>query len=267
MYRNLMGVVGLTILWSGCAKAGPVDIGSLSGFAVFAGATITDTGTSIVTGDVGLSPGSAITGFALGAITGVVHVNDNATLQAVTDWGTAATAIKALPCSVQLTGQDLGGMTLTAGVYCFTSSAQLTGKLTLTAGADPAAQFIFKIGSALTTTSNAAIVFTGGASVDQLLWLTGTSTTLGTGTQFAGSILADASISLNTGASLIGGRALAHTGAVTLDGNRIAVPAIPDAVPEPAAWALMMTGFACTGLRFRRRRAESTIALGRSLCC
>lgn len=269
MYRTLAGIVSWTVMWSSSVNAGPVDIGSLSGFALFGGAAISDTGTSRVTGDVGISPGSAVSGFLPGAITGALHFNDGATLKALSDWDSAAAQLDALPCGTQLTGQDLGGMTLSAGVYCFASSAQLTGTLTLAAGPDPAAQFVFKIGTALTTASNAAVVFSGNASGNRLFWQAGTSATLGTGTHFAGNILADASVGLDSGATLIDGRALARIGAVTLDDNRIAIPvAVPDAVPEPAAWSLMTAGFGFAGMHIRRRRGlGSTRAQRQDIRC
>ena len=125
-----------------------------------------------------------------------------------------------------MTGQDLGGLTLTPGVYCFSSSAQLTGTLTLDAQGNPNAVFIFKIGSTLTTASNSSVVVinTGGNSsiACNVFWQVGSSATLGTGTSFAGNILALTSITLNTGAN-VSGRVLARNGAVTLDTNNVTV--------------------------------------------
>jgi hypothetical protein len=119
-----------------------------------------------------------------------------------------------------LTGQDLGGMTLTPGVYCFASSAQLTGTLTLDAQGDPNAVFIFQTGSTLTTASGSSVLLINNASSCGVFWQVGSSATLGTGTSLAGSIVALTSITLNTGAS-VAGRALARNGAVTLDNNQV----------------------------------------------
>ena len=123
-------------------------------------------------------------------------------------------------CTQDMTGQDLGGQTLTAGVYCFSSSAQLTGTLTLDAQGNPNAVFIFKMGSTLTTASASSVVLTNGASAGNVFWQVGSSATLGTTTSFAGNILALASITVTTGASVTG-RTLARNGAVTLDTNAV----------------------------------------------
>jgi type VI secretion system secreted protein VgrG len=139
-----------------------------------------------------------------------------------------------------LTGQDLGGLILTPGVYKFSSTAQMTGMLTLDAQNNPNAIFVFQIGSTLTTASSSSIDLLNGAQADNVYWQVGSSATLGTDTSFDGSILAVSSITLNTGASL-SGRALALNAAVTLDNNIITVPL---AVPEPAAFSLLVF-FAC----------------------
>ena len=120
-----------------------------------------------------------------------------------------------------LTGQNLGGLTLTPGVYSFSSSAQLTGTLTLDAQGDPNALFVFQIGSTLTTASNSSVVFINGGQGNNTFWQVGSSATLGTGTAFTGNILALASITLTTGANIRCGRALARNGAVTQDHNNI----------------------------------------------
>ena len=125
-------------------------------------------------------------------------------------------------CNTNLTGQDLGGQTLTPGVYCFDSSAQLTGPnlLTLNFQGDADAVFIFQIGSTLTTASNSAVVFLNGGSSCNVFWQVGSSATLGTGTAFKGNILALTSITVNTGATM-SGSALARNGAVTMISNTI----------------------------------------------
>lgn len=136
-----------------------------------------------------------------------------------------------------LTGQDLGGLTLVAGVYCFSSSAQLTGTVTLDAQGDPDAVFIFQIGSTLTTASGSNVNLVNGAQACNVVWQVGSSATLGTATTFRGNILALQSITLNTDAT-VEGRALARNGAVTMDSNTVtrttcAQPPPPPPPPPP----------------------------------
>lgn len=220
----------------GLAVATAPTLGTASGFGVLAGSTVNNTGDTTVSGDLGVAPGTAITGFPPGTFTGTLHAADDVALQAQTDLTTAYNDLAGQACDANLTGQDLGGMTLTTGVYCFDSSAQLTGALTLDAEGDPFAVFVFQIGSTLTTASNASVVMTNGGDQCNVYWQVGSSATLGTDTAFAGSILASASITLNTGADVIG-RALAREGAVTMDTNQIsydlcsAAPLVPTAVP------------------------------------
>lgn len=199
------------------------SLGTASTYSVLAGQTVTNTGPTTITGDIGVSPGTAITGFPPGVVVGgVTHSADAAALQAESDLTAAYVNLTGQMCNTELTGQDLGGLTLTAGVYCFSSSAQLTGVLTLDAQGDPAAVFIFQVGSALTTASNSKVVVINGGSNCNTFWQIGSSATLGTTTSFAGNILALTSISLNTNAT-INGRVLARNGSVTLQSNSAAV--------------------------------------------
>ena len=202
------------------ARAVLPSLGSASSFAVLAGSTVTNTGATTIVGDVGVSPGSAITGMPAGQPTGSIHAGDAVAAQAQSDLTTAYNALAGLPCNTDLTSQDLGGKTLGPGVYCFSSSAQLTGTLTLDAQGNPNAVFIFQIGSTITTATNAAVVMIGGGRACNVFWQVGSSATLGTGTAFVGNIVALASITLTTGVSL-SGRALARNGAVTMDTNAI----------------------------------------------
>jgi hypothetical protein len=200
-----------------------VSLGTARNFGVLGGSTVTNTGATTVNGNVGVSPGSAVTGFPPGVVVGgAIHSNDAVATQAQNDLTTAYNNIAATPCTVDLTGQNLGGLTLTPGVYCFSSSAQLTGALTLDALGNPNALFLFKIGSTLTTASGSTvtIINNGGSSCDKAYWQIGSSATLGTGTSFVGDILALTSITLTTGANT-NGRALARNGAVTLDTNNV----------------------------------------------
>jgi hypothetical protein len=197
-------------------------LGSASSFAVLGGSTVTNTGLSVLTGDLGVSPGTAITGFGPGVVTGTMHAGDAVAAQAQTDLTTAYNALAGMACNTELTGQDLGGKTLAPGVYCFSSSAQLTGTLVLDAQGDANATFIFQIASTLTTATNSSVVMINGGRVCNVFWQVGSSATLGTGTAFAGTIVAYASITLTTGVGL-SGRALARTGAVTMDTDTVSV--------------------------------------------
>jgi hypothetical protein len=214
--------VALLLFASGPATA-QISLGTAQNFGVLGGSTVTNTGATTVNGNVGVSPGSAVTGFPPGVVVGgSIHSNDAVAMQAQNDLTTAYNNIAATPCTVDLTGQDLGGLTLTPGVYCFSSSAQLTGALTLDALGNPNALFLFKIGSTLTTASSSTVtvINSGGNSCNKAFWQVGSSATIGTGTSFAGDILALTSITLTTGANTAG-RALARNGAVTLDTNNV----------------------------------------------
>lgn len=210
------------LLFISSPAAAQISLGTAQNFGVLGGSAVTNTGASTVNGNVGVSPGTAVTGFPPGVVVGgAIHSNDAVAVQAQNDLTTAYNNIAATPCTVDLTGQDLGGRTLTPGVYCFASSAQLTGALTLDALGNPNALFLFKIGSTLTTASGSSVaVINGGTSCNRVFWQVGSSATIGTGTSFAGDILALTSITLTTGANT-SGRALARNGAVTLDTNNV----------------------------------------------
>ena len=198
------------------------DLGTAGSFAVLGGSTVTNTGPSVINGSLGVSPGSAVIGFPPGSVVppGTIHAADAVAQQAQNDVTTAYDALAGQACDTNLTGQDLGGQTLTPGAYCFDSSAQLTGALTLDAQGNPNSVFVFQIGSALTTASNSSVVMVNSGSGCNVFWKVSSSATLGTTTSFQGNILALASITLNTGTNL-NGRALARTGAVTLDTNDV----------------------------------------------
>src|ERR1700682_2780089 len=214
---------------SACHAQAPA-LGTVAGFAVLGASTVTNTGASILSGtaanpgNLGVSPGSAITGFPPGTLTGPgasIHVSDALAIQAQTDLLTAYNNLSGRPTTVNLTGQNLGGLTLVPGVYNFSSSAQLTGVLNLNGLGNPNSIFVFNIGSTLTTASASAVSLLNGAQGGNVFWRVGSSATLGTTTSFAGDILAQTSITLNTNAKIICGAAWAHTGAVTLDTNTI----------------------------------------------
>ncbi len=192
-------------------------------FAVLAGSTVTNTGPTVVSGNLGVSPGSAVTGFPPGlVIDGTIHAADAVAGQAQSDDSHDYQLLAGEACNNDLTGHDLAGLTLVAGVYCYSSSAQLSGALTLDAQGDPNAIFIFQIGTTLTTGSHASVLLINGAQGCNVFWQVGSSATIGTGTSFVGSIFALTSITLTTGASL-SGRALAQNGAVTMDDNLVSL--------------------------------------------
>jgi len=233
MHLSLMISVGFVALLYGASPSlAAISLGTAESFGVLGGSTVTNTGASVISGNVGVSPGSAVTGFPPGTVTdGTIHLADAVAAQAQVDLTTAYNAILATPTLIDLTGTDLGGLTLPPGVYGFDTSAQLTGTLTLDALGNPNAVFIFKIGSTLTTASGSSVIVINSGSDCNVFWQVGSSATLGTGTDFAGNILALHSITLTTGAN-VSGRVLARNGAVTLDGSHVAVcPPRPDHLP------------------------------------
>ncbi|MHB2035615.1 MAG: ice-binding family protein [Nitrososphaerales archaeon] len=208
---------GLFISSSGATS---VSLGNASSFGVLAYSTVTNAGLSVVEGNVGVSPGTSVTGFPPGTLTGSIHAGDAVAAAAQADTITAYNDLTSQACTSDLSGQDLGGKTLTPGVYCFSSSAQLTGTLTLDAQNSASAVFIFKIGSTLDTATGSSVAMINGGNECNVFWQVGSSATLGTTTAFAGNILALASITLDPGA-IVSGRVLAQTGAVALDTNQV----------------------------------------------
>jgi hypothetical protein len=193
------------------------SLGSAASFVALASSTLTNTGSGVFIGDVGVSPGTELIGFPPGTIiNGTKHIADAVAAQAQIDANTAYNDLAGQTCNVDLTGQDLGGMTLEPGVYCFDTSAQLTGDLILDAVGDPLAVWVFQMGSTLTTASASTVTVINDGKALNAFWQVGSSATLGTGTRFIGNILAYESITLDTGAGLTG-RILALNGAVTMD--------------------------------------------------
>lgn len=252
-------VISLMILsfCSVAADASNIDLGAAGDFLVLGASTVTNTGaTTVLNGDVGVSPGTAITGFPPGTITnGTLDQGDALASQAHTDLVTAYGVAEgeASPPANNLTGQNLGGLTLTPGVYRFGTSAALNGTLTLNAEGDPNAVFVFQIGTTLISASDSAVDVINGGDGDDVFWQVGSSATLGTGTAFTGNILADQSITLTTGASIMDGRALALVGAVTMDTNQLS-QTLAVATPEPGTGILLGLGFLLSMVMYARRR-------------
>lgn len=225
-YTSLQAVftILVTLLLGAVPASAQISLGTSQSFGVLGGTTVTNTGASTITGNVGVSPGTSVTGFPPGAVVGgSIHAGDATAAQAQSDLTIAYDAAAGTACNVDLTGQNLGGLTLTPGVYCFSSSAFLTGTLTLDLQGNPDAFFLFKIGSTLITASGSSILLinSGGTTCPpNVYWQVGSSATLDTGSSFLGNILALQSITLNMGADL-NGRALARNAAVTLDTNSV----------------------------------------------
>jgi hypothetical protein len=205
------------------AQAGPppVLLATADGFAVLAGSTITNTGNSVISSDVGLHPGTAVIGFPPGTVNGSKHVTDAVAEQAKADLITAYNDAAGRPLSAT-SPPDIGGQTLTAGVYKTGSvpSLGLTGNLTLDAQGDPRAVFIFQAASTLVTATDSSVTLINGARACNVYWQIGSSATLGTRTAFKGTIMALTSISANDGVR-VDGRLLARNGAVTLINDTI----------------------------------------------
>jgi hypothetical protein len=191
----------------------------IGGFSVLAGSAVTNTGSTVVSGDVGVSPGTAVSGFPPGLASGAIHSADGPAAQAQATL-TAAYIDAAGRSDATSVAGDLVGQTLTAGVYKSTSSLAISGDVTLDAQGNPDAVFIFQISSTLITGSGSHVVLANNANACNVFWQVGSSATLGTNSVFKGSILALTSITVTTGAQL-DGRALARNGAVTLDTNTI----------------------------------------------
>src|SRR5579863_5716172 len=199
---------------SAIAATAPVGLGTAGSYAVLAGSTVTNTGPSTINGDLGVSPGTAVTGFPPGTVSGSIHAADAVAAQAQSDLTTAYNDAASRKPAVSVSG-DLGGLTLTPGVYKASSSIGLTGALTLDAQGNTGAVFIFQVGSTLTTASASHVNLINGAQACNVFWQIGSSATLGTSSVFTGDILALTSISINDGVT-VNGRALARNGAVTL---------------------------------------------------
>jgi hypothetical protein len=201
----------------------PVFLGSAAPFAVLGASTVTNTGPTIINGDLGVWSGTAVTGFGPGTVNGTIHAADPVAQHAQASLTVAyndAAGRKTAPIGVN--AADLGGQTLAPGLYKSTSTLAITGDLTLDARGNPNAVWIFQIASALTVNTGSRVVLSGGATSANVFWQVGSSATLGVHSTFKGTIMALASITIDTGATL-DGRALAQTAAVTLDTNSVTI--------------------------------------------
>ena len=220
-------------------------LGTAATYAVLAGTTVTNTGDSVLHGDLGVSPGTACTGFpdpctggGPGTVSGTIHAGDAQALQAQSDLTAAYGIAASSPCNSNQTGKNLGGQILNPGTYCQTTAPTLTGTLVLSGNG----VFIFQIGSTLITAPGATVSLVDGAQACNVFWQVGSSATLDTTTTFVGTIMALTDVHLKDAAS-IAGRAMARNGEVTLINNQITAPtgcsatSLPGPTPTPAATA------------------------------
>ena len=275
-------VVGLSLL-TGSVIAAPITFGTASPFAVLGQAGVTNTGSSMIFGSVAGSTGTpAVTGFTFSTSPGpgkvlppgVGFTMGVANAGPGTPFGDATTAYNAAQAAsgaIDFSGSSTLGSggahgTLAPGVYFFSSTAALNGMLTLDAGGNNAAMWIFQIGSALTTASASSVVLTNtgapGPFSGSVIWAVGSAATLGTTTTFLGSIVSQAGSVLNTGATIGCGRVISLQASVTLDTNTIVTPSgcvvgsVGTATPEPGASTLLSFGLVAMLILAFRKRAK-----------
>jgi type VI secretion system secreted protein VgrG len=222
-------------------------LGTAEFFAVLGGSTVTNTGPTQLFGNLGVWPGTSITGFPPGIVTdGTIHAGDGVAETAQADLTVAYNVILGEAFDSNLSGQDLGNRTLTPGVYHFDASAPLNGDLILDAQGDPNARFDFQIGSTFLVAIGATVTMINAGDACNVYWQVGSSATLGTDSAVVGHVMALTSITMDTRATILEGNALARNGAVTMDTNTIA---ICEPVPEPATWIALGVGIAVLAAR------------------
>jgi hypothetical protein len=239
-YPAIIALVGLVALL--CASSpgwAQTGLASAASYAVLAGSAITNTGATTIVGDVGVSPGTSITGLPAGQPSlGTIHAGDAAAAQAQSDLGVVYDFVAGRACGVPMSGVDLGAHTLAPGVYCFSSSAGLTGILNLDAQGDTAAVFMFQIASTLTVADGSSVTLSNGAQAYHVWWQVGSSASLGISSSMMGNILAHTSITMNSGATL-SGRALAQGGDVTMISNSISSPGDLGTPTSHLSWGMI----------------------------
>jgi hypothetical protein len=235
----ILAVAVMFVRQDATATQAPVPLGSAATFGVLAGSTVTSTGGTTVNGDLGVSPGTTLTGAP--TVNGTTHLGDPTAAQAQLDLTTAYNDAAGRTFDAITVAGNLGGQTLAPGLYTSATSLEISsGDLTLDAQGDANAVFIFQMGSTLTTTAGRQVILSGGAQAANIYWQVGSSATLGTTSVFKGNILALTSITLTTGTA-VEGRLLARNGAVTLDANTITVP------NTAAVSAILQSAAAVTG--------------------
>ena len=198
------------------APQAPIDLGSAAKFAVLGASTVTNTGPSIINGDLGVWAGTSVPGFPPGQVIGTIHAGDSVAQQAQAALTIAYNDAAGRTVGVVGVAGDLGGQTLAPGLYKSTSGLAITGDLTLAGDG----VYIFQMASTLVVNSGSRVVLSGGAKAANVFWQVGSSATLGTYSALKGTVMAYASITIATGATL-DGRALAQNAAVTLDSNAV----------------------------------------------
>jgi hypothetical protein len=232
----------------------PANLGTAAGFGVLAAGAVSNTGASVIIGSLGVDPSTAVTGFPPGVVTGTIHKDDSAALQAKDDLAGAYSALASDSCTGNLTGQNLGGQTLTPGVYCYSSAASLSGTLTLNLEGNAGALYVFQIAGSLTTSSGSSVVVTAGNGCN-VFWQVGGAAVLGARTAFSGSILSVGSITMGTGANSTGS-AMTQDGSVTLHTNLVGGCAawratVHNTIPGPGCFqvtypSIVWTSLPCT---------------------
>lgn len=242
--RNLRRRVGFALIVGGglaltlstpavtaSSPPSPVNLGMASTFAVLAGTTITNAGPSLISGSLGVSPGTAVTGFPPGrVVNGTIEAGTPAAVAAKRDLDTAYAAAAGAPCNVDKTGQNLGGQTLTPDTYCESAAPTISGTVTLSGSG----VYVFQIGSTLVTAPRTTVVLTNGADACNVYWQVGSSATIDTATTFAGTIMAFTSVTVDDSVA-VSGRVQARNGAVTLVNDQITVPACTSPQQAPSA--------------------------------